>query len=132
MTARLSAALALVLLLPILASEAQQFPNWRRPGAGAPGAPRVDLPLRRSSPQLPNYYLERGGPVIAPSTPNAPIAPGDVANSLRLRGFNNIGPVQRRGATSITEAVGPGGERVQLVIGPNGEIVGARVINPPR
>jgi hypothetical protein len=125
LTAGISAALALALLLPIPASEAQNFPNWRRP-AGPPGAAGPVLPpVRRVAPQLPNYYLDRGGPVIAPSTPTGP---GDVANSLRARGFNNIGPVERRGATSITEAVGPGGERVQLVIGPNGEIVGARVL----
>jgi hypothetical protein len=127
--ATLCAAFALVLLLPA-ASEAQHFPNWRRIGPqNAIGALQNALPLRRSSPQLPNYYLDRGGPVTAPSTP---ITPGDVANSLRARGFNNIGPVERRGATSITEAVGPTGERVQLVIGPNGEIVGARVIGPGR
>jgi hypothetical protein len=130
-TARVSAVFALALFLPIPSGEAQTFPSWRRPGApGAAGpTPYVDLPLRRNSPQLPNYYLDRGGPVIAP---NAPIASGDVANSLRARGFNSIGPLQRRGTTTITEAVGPTGERVQLVIGPNGEIVGARVLKPGR
>jgi hypothetical protein len=124
--ARIGAAVALVLLLPISAGEAQNFPNWRRPApAGIAGPPQLPQPARRVGPQLPNYYLERGGPVIAP---RAPVGPGDVANSLRARGFNNIGPVERRGTTSITEAVGPGGEKVQLVIGPNGEIVGARVL----
>jgi hypothetical protein len=127
LTAGISAALALALLLPIPTSEAQNFPNWRRPAGpqGVAGPSRVLPPVRRVVPQLPNYYLDRGGPV---SVPNTPTAPGDVANSLRARGFNNIGPVERRGATSITEAVGPGGEKVQLVIGPNGEIVGARVL----
>jgi hypothetical protein len=126
-TARTSAAIALALLLPISTSEAQNFPNWRRPGGqpGVGGPPAALPPMRRIAPQLPNYYLDRGGPIIVPNTP---AGPGDVANSLRARGFNNIGPVERRGATSITEAVGPGGERVQLVIGPNGEIVGARVL----
>ena len=120
-----SAAVALALLLPIPASEAQNFPYWRRPpGPGVAGPPQMIPPARRVAP-LPNYYLDRGGPVFAPNTPTGP---ADVASSLRARGFNNIGPVERRGATSITEAVGPGGERVQLVIGPNGEIVGARVL----
>jgi hypothetical protein len=127
LTAGISAALVLAVLLPIPASEAQNFPNWRRPAgpSGVAGPSPVLPPVRRVAPRLPNYYLDRGGPVIAPSTPTGP---GDVANSLRARGFNNIGPVERRGATSITEAVGPGGEKVQLVIGPNGEIVGARVL----
>jgi hypothetical protein len=122
-----SAAIALALLLPVLTSEAQNFPNWRRPAGqpGVAGPPQLIPPTRRVAPQLPYYYLDRGGPLIAPS---APTGPGDVATSLRARGFNNIGPVERRGATSITEAVGPGGEKVQLVIGPNGEIVGARVL----
>jgi hypothetical protein len=120
-----SAAIALALLLPVPTSEAQNFPNWRRPVGPQARPPQLVPPARRVAPQLPNYYLERGGPVIAP---NSPTAPADVANSLRARGFNNIGPVERRGATSITEAVGPGGEKVQLVIGPNGEIVGARVL----
>jgi hypothetical protein len=127
-TARTSAAVALALLLPIATSEAQNFPNWRRPAVQprVGGPPPALPPVRRiAPPQLPNYYLDRGGPVIVPNTPPGQ---GDVANSLRARGFNNIGPVERRGATSITEAVGPGGEKVQLVIGPNGEIVGARVL----
>ena len=128
-TARLSAALAVALFLPTAISEAQNFPNWRRPGGpqGLAAPPPPVPPTRRIGPQLPNYYLDRGGSVTLPNTPTAP---GDVANSLRARGFNNIGPVERRGATSITEAVGPTGERVQLVIGPNGEIVGARVLRP--
>jgi hypothetical protein len=37
--------------------------------------------------------------------------------------------VQQRGNTSIVpQATGPSGEKVQLVIGPNGEIVGVRVL----
>jgi hypothetical protein len=105
-------------------AEAQDFRAWRRQ---VPQALQQIAPaLRRAPSQLPNYYFERGGAIAAPK---APVAPGDVANSLRARGFNEIGPVQRRGATSITEAVGPAGERVQLVIGPNGEIVGVRVLN---
>ena len=98
LTAGTSGAVALALLLPIQASEAQNFTNWRRPAGPPPGiagqAP-ITPPARRIPQQLPNYYLDRGGPVIAPS---APTGPGDVANSLRARGFNNIGPVERRGA----------------------------------
>jgi hypothetical protein len=124
--ATIYAAFAFALLLPIPPGETQNFPNWRRPGpAGIAGPPQQLPPGRRVAPPLPNYYLERGGPVIAPK---GPIGSGDVASSLRARGFDNIGPVERRGTTSITEAVGPGGEKVQLVIGPNGEIVGARVL----
>jgi hypothetical protein len=92
-----------------------------------PGVTALPLPqARRGLPQLPNYYLERGGPVTRPI---APVAPADIAGSLRSRGFNNVGPVEKRGSTSITEAIGPAGERVQLVIGPSGEIVGVRVLN---
>ena len=77
-------------------------------------------------PRIPNYYFDRG-PVVRPK---APVGPNDVASSLRSRGFRDIGPMRQRGGTSITEAVGPAGERVQLVIGPNGDIVGVRVVNP--
>lgn len=134
----LGAALALALLLPASVSQAQGERaqverTWRKPatpGVGnlapppplPPGAPSV-----RRAPQVPNYYLERGGPVVAPQ---GPVGPGDIANSLRARGFNNIGPVERRGTTSITRAKGPSGEDVQLVIGPNGNIVGVRVLRP--
>jgi hypothetical protein len=114
----------LALLLSAPASEAQSGRNWNRaapPPYSAQGGPSI-----RGTPQLPNYYLERQGPVAAPK---APVPPGDVATSLRARGFRDIGPVQRRGNTSIVpQATGPSGEKVQLVIGPNGEIVGVRVL----
>jgi hypothetical protein len=129
-TAGLGLALAFVLLAP-LPGEAQDFRVWRRPvppAAGLPvqqGAPN----LRRANPRLPNYYFDRSGPVAAPK---GPVGQGDIASSLRARGFRDIGPMQQRGSTSITEAVGPAGERVQLVIGPNGNIVGVRVLNQGR
>jgi hypothetical protein len=124
--AGLRAALTLALLAPAAADA--QSGNPARPRVLMPSPPATGAPaIRRGTPtQLPNYYFDRSGSV---ATPNTPVSPGDVANSLKARGFNNIGPVERRGSTSITEAVGPAGERVQLVIGPNGEIVGVRVLN---
>ena len=129
-------ALALVSVLFAPASEAQSSRNWGR--AGAPGGPFASppplpppqaSPNLRSAPRLPEYYLERRGPVAAPSAPMPP--GGDVANSLRARGFRDIAPPQQRGNTTIVpQATGPSGERVQLVIGPNGEIVGVRVLGP--
>lgn len=123
-------ALTLALALAAPASEAQTPRNWNRSGLPAgpfavPPPPQALPPVRRA-PQLPNYYLERRGPVTAPT---APVPPGDVATSLRSRGFRDIGPVQQRGNTTIIpQATGPSGEKVQLVIGPNGEIVGVRVL----
>lgn len=131
LTGRLSAALALAVLLPASQGLAQSDQNANRRGAPPAGnlmtAPPRDAPApRRLGPQIPNYYFERG-PVVRPKVP---VGPNDVASSLRARGFRDIGPMQQRGSTSITEAVGPAGERVQLVIGPNGDIVGVRVLNP--
>jgi len=107
--------LALLLLAP--ASEAQNGPR-HAPGVQAvPSAP---------PPHLPPYYLERRS-----AASKGTLGPNDVANSLRARGFRDIGPVQQRGKTMIVpQATGPAGERVQLVIGPNGEIVGVRVLRP--
>lgn len=132
MMAGLAAALALALLLPAPTSEAQNYRPWRNPGQPGVGnlAPPPAVPgppSGRRAPQVPNYYFDRGGPVVAPQKP---VGPNDIANSLRARGFNSIGPVERRGNTSITRAKGPSGEDVQLVIGPNGEIVGVRVLKP--
>jgi hypothetical protein len=111
--------LALALLLAAGPAAAQPGPNGKQK-SGIPGG-------QRGPGQLPNYYFDSGGRL---AQPKGRVAPGDVANSLRARGFNNIGPVQRRGTTSITDAVGPAGEKVQLVIGPNGDIVGVRVLEP--
>jgi hypothetical protein len=122
----------LALLLSASSVEAQRVRNWgsNGPPAGPFAAPQPNFPQNgpaiRNAPRLPNYYLERQGPVAAPK---APVPPGDVATSLRARGFRDIGPVQQRGNTSIVpQATGPSGEKVQLVIGPNGEIVGVRVL----
>jgi hypothetical protein len=122
----LGIALALALLMEPAAGVAQGVSNWNRPRI--PTSPPAGPTTPRTGPNapLPNYYFDRGGPV---SGTKGPVGPGDIANSLRARGFNNIGPIERRGTTSITEAVGPAGERVQLVIGPTGEIVGVRVLN---
>jgi hypothetical protein len=127
----------IVLLAQLLAAssgEAQSSRNWNRSGPppGAYVAPPYHSaqggPAIRGTQQLPNYYLVRQGPVAAPK---GPVPPGDVATSLRARGFRDIGPVQQRGNTSIVpQATGPSGEKVQLVIGPNGEIVGVRVLGP--
>jgi hypothetical protein len=128
----------IVLLAQLLAAssgEAQSARNWNRSGpppgvyvAPSPYHSAQGGPAIRGTQQLPNYYLERQGPVAAPK---GPVPPGDVATSLRARGFRDIGPVQQRGNTSIVpQATGPSGEKVQLVIGPNGEIVGVRVLGP--
>lgn len=125
--------LLLSLALAAPASEAQSTRDWNRsavpggvivtPPAQTPGGP---APAIRSTPQLPPYYLDPGGPVTAPK---APVGPNEVAASLRARGFRDIAPVQQRGNTMIVpHATGPSGERVQLVIGPRGEIVGVRVL----
>ena len=122
----LALTLALALIAPV--SEAQTSRDWNRSRlpAGPFAAPPQPGPPVRSAPQLPNYYLERRGPVVGPK---GPVSPGDVATSLRARGFRDIAPVQQRGNTSIIpQATGPSGEKVQLVIGPNGEIVGVRVL----
>lgn len=124
-------ALALALALIAPASEAQTPRNWNRTGLPAgpfgvpPPSPQAG-PSVRSAPRLPEIYLERK-PVAAPKA----LSPGGVANSLRERGFRDIAPVQQRGKTTIVpQATGPSGEKVQLVIGPNGEILGARVLGP--
>ncbi len=107
--------LALLLIAP--ASEAQNGP---RSAPGMQAAPAGPLP------QLPPYYLERRSAV-----PKGSMGPNDVAASLRARGFRDLAPVQQRGNTMIIpQATGPSGERVQLVIGPGGAIVGVRVLRP--
>ena len=136
-TTKFGAALALALTL-----SAPAFPAAAQGGSAPAPAPRgapnaapgnvmaapSHTPERRIAPPIPNYYFDRS-PVVRPKGPVGP-APNDVASSLRARGFRDIGPMQQRGSTSITEAVGPAGERVQLVIAPNGDIVGVRVLNP--
>ena len=107
--------LALLLIAP--ASEAQN---------GARNAPGVQAVPSAPPPQLPPYYLEGRS-----AAPKGSMGPNDVAASLRARGFRDIAPVQQRGNTMIVpQATGPSGERVQLVIGPGGAIVGVRVLRP--
>ena len=107
--------LALLLIAP--ASEAQN---------GARNAPGVQAVPAAPPPQLPPYYLEGRS-----AAPKGSMGPNDVAASLRARGFRDIAPVQQRGNTMIVpQATGPSGERVQLVIGPGGAIVGVRVLRP--
>lgn len=127
-------ALLLAVALAAPASEAQSAREWNRsavPGGvivapPLPPPPGGPPPFVRSAPKLPQYYLDRSGPVTAPNTP---VGPNDVAASLRARGFRDIAPVQQRGNTMIVpQATGPSGERVQLVIGPRGDIVGVRVL----
>jgi len=109
--------LLLALLLVAPASEAQ---NGSRNAPGLQAAPSAPPP------QLPPYYLEQRS-----AAPKGSMGPNDVAASLRARGFRDIAPVQQRGNTMIVpQATGPAGERVQLVIGPSGEIVGVRVLPP--
>lgn len=112
------ATLLLALLLIAPASEAQ---NVQRVPPGVRAAPAAPPP------QLPPYYLERRSTAASKGS----MGPNDVAASLRARGFRDIAPVQQRGNTMIVpQATGPSGERVQLVIGPGGEIVGVRVLRP--
>jgi len=139
-TTRRGAAIALVAMIlfaPVMPATGQGGPPPAARGASgnapgnAPGNITAAPPQaqdRRIAPPIPNYYFDRS-PVVRPKGPVGP-APNDVASSLRARGFRDIGPMQQRGSTSITEAVGPAGERVQLVIAPNGDIVGVRVLNP--
>jgi hypothetical protein len=128
-------ALAL-LLAALLLSPASEAQNGQRVAPGVQAVPPVGPPpqgqapppqVRDLPPGLPHYYLERRGVEGGKGT----LGPNDVAASLRARGFRDIAPVQQRGKTMIIpRAIGPSGERVQLVIGPGGEIVGVRVLRP--
>lgn len=122
---RLGVALALVLLLPWPLAEAQGLPRWRQQGVIV--QPQ-NVPPRPPA-KLPNYYFEQGGPLVAPK--GGPVPPGEIANSLRARGFNNLGQIQQRGSTTIIpRATGPRGECVQLVVGPAGAILGVQPCAP--
>jgi hypothetical protein len=125
--AGLGLALALSLLLPADHGAAQGARQWPRANGGHT-ARRPALRAPSLPPRLPNYYFERNAPAAAQ---RGPLGPGDVTTSLRARGFRDIGPIQQRGKTMIIpKATGPSGESVQLVIGPNGEIMGVRVLPP--
>jgi len=88
--------------------------------------PRLPVPfVRRGIPLLPyDYYSQRG---VAPG--HRLLGSNEVVNSLQARGFRDITPPQNRGSTYITEATGPSGERVRLIInGQSGGIDGVRAI----
>jgi hypothetical protein len=82
--------------------------------------------IRPDIPFLPyEYYNQRG---IAAGS-HKPLGSSEIVNSLQARGFRDISPPKNRGSTYITEATGPGGERVRLVInGKSGGIDGVRAI----
>jgi hypothetical protein len=130
MIALLAVALALATVLPPPQSNAQydgQSFHRTFPGIG------IILPrwrrhlLQRKVPQrVPYYYYDNRGTFFGPRRATGS---GELAASLRARGFRDIGPIQQRGTTFICEATGPSGERVRLVInGLTGGIDGVRVI----
>jgi hypothetical protein len=103
------------------------FLHRRRIGRILIFPPRLLLPfVRPGIPFLPyDYYNQRG---IA-SGGHKPLGSSEIVNSLQARGFRDISPPKNRGSTYITEATGPGGERVRLVInGKSGGIDGVRAI----
>jgi hypothetical protein len=83
--------------------------------------------IRPGIPLLPyDYYSQRG---IAPGG-QRPLGSNEIVSSLQARGFRDISPPQNRGSTYITEATGPRGERVRLIInGRSGGIDGVRAID---
>ncbi len=125
----LGLALALASVLPVSSAEAEDLPFWKRrsfPGTGVfmPGVKREPYFRRRLV--VPNYFFENRSPIFGP---RRPVGHNELANSLRSRGFKDVGAIQQRGTTFITEATGPSGERVRLVInGVTGGIDGVRVI----
>jgi hypothetical protein len=57
----------------------------------------------------------------------------EIVRVLYRNGYEAISPIRRRGAVYITEAVGPHGERVRLVIDAfSGDIEGRRLLTPSR
>ena len=132
--AMLALALALIAIVPAPVSVAQDHGIWTRrpfPGFGVivPRLRRHFL-LQRAVPRVPNYYYDNRGILFGLRRPSGR---SDIATSLRARGFRDVGPIQHRGTTYVTEATGPGGERVRLVInGLTGGIDGVRVIGVGR
>jgi hypothetical protein len=90
-----------------------------------PNRPPVPF-IRPGIPLLPyDYYSQRG---IEPGG-HRPLGASEIVSSLRARGFRDISPLQNRGFTYITEATGPRGERVRLIINAkSGGIDGVRAI----
>lgn len=113
-------------------SFAQRGMHRRRIGRIAIGLPHVPLPfIRPGIPLLPNdYYSQRGiGRGIGTAGGQRLLGTNEVVGALEKRGFRDISPPQNRGATYITEATGPRGERVRLIInGRTGGIDGVRAI----
>jgi hypothetical protein len=128
--AMLALALALVATVPAPVGVAEEQSIWTRrpfPGFGVilPSMRRHYL-LQRTIPRMPRYYYDNRGTLFGPRRPSGR---SDIATSLRARGFRDIGTIQHRGTTYVTEATGPEGERVRLVInGLTGGIDGVRVI----
>jgi hypothetical protein len=57
----------------------------------------------------------------------------EITRALYRQGYEAIAPIRRRGAVYITEAIGPNGERVRLVVDAfTGDIEGRRVLAPRR
>jgi hypothetical protein len=113
-------------------SLAQRGFQRRRIGRVATGVPHLPLPfIRPGIPLLPNdYYSQRGiGRGIGPGGGQRLLGSNEIVGALEKRGFRDISPPQNRGATYITEATGPRGERVRLIInGHTGGIDGVRAI----
>ena len=124
----LVAALMLVINFSASTSFAQHGPFQHRQRIGRIVVlPRLPVPfVRRGIPLLPyDYYSQRG---IAPGGHKL-LGSNEVVTSLQARGFHDISPPQNRGSTYITEATGPRGERVRLIInGKSGGIDGVRPI----
>lgn len=112
--------------LPAVSADAQErFWKRRAPGFTFPGSLREPI-FRRGITPLPNYFFENRTGIFAP---RRPIGHNELANALRARGFKDVGAIQQRGSMFITEATGPSGERVRLVInGVTGGIDGVRVM----
>lgn len=113
--------------LPAVSADAEErFWKRRAPGAGFMFPGTLREPFFRRGIALPNYFFENRSAIFAP---RRPIGHNELANALRARGFRDVGAIQQRGSTFITEATGPSGERVRLVInGITGGIDGVRVI----
>jgi hypothetical protein len=110
-------------------SLAQHGPFLRRQRIGRIFVPPPSLPvpfIRRGIPLLPyDYYSQRG---VAPGGHKL-LGSNEIVSSLQAKGFRDISPPQNRGSTYITEATGPRGERVRLIInGQSGGIDGVRAI----
>lgn len=117
-------------ILPAAGADAQERLWKRRPmpdfGMSFPNRLREPF-FRRGIAPLPGYFFENRSTIFF--GPRRPFGHNELVNALRARGFKDVGAIQQRGSTFITEATGPSGERVRLVInGITGGIDGVRVI----